>query len=477
VRLSIRSRLTLWNILALAAALIIFAALVYVLFRHALYEQTDRLLRIGIAQLKGDPGVETATDDRINYWIEEYRDHLHLFCVVYRANGSLHGHTAELALASIPTLPPNLGDRYEYDADLPGIGRQRVMAERQRLGGQEYVVLLLAPLESVDAHLASMRTVLLTSGLVVLLLLGVLAYWLARKALAPVTRLRRSLDAISADHLDQRLAMPNPDDELGLLAQTINAMITRLDRSFAEVRRFTADASHELRTPLTALRSEVEVALRKQLSTPEHLQLLGSLLEELGRMTRLTDQLLVLSRRDAGVEHFESAPLDLGGLVAEVIDTMQPIADSKEVQLKVDAQEDVQALGDKGRLRQVFINLLDNALKYTPEGGTVTVRVEKRNLAGTVTVEDTGIGIPKEHVPYVFDRFYRVDKARTRAEGGTGLGLSIAQSIVKAHGGTIEISSCPDQGTVCTVWFPPVLTTQSGTSGTEVLSESSTEAG
>lgn len=455
MRLNIRTRLTLWNVLALAAVLAIFATLVYLLFRHALYEQTDRLILNGLGQLQGDPRVETAADERIDHWIEEYRDHLHLLCVIYRPDGSVLAHTPELAPEDVPPLPADLGKRKEYDVDLPGIGRQRVIAERQRLGGKEFIVLLFAPLGSVHGQLGRMRVVLLTAGLLVLALPGVLAYWLARKALAPIDRLRRSADAITADRLDQRLVVPNPHDELGLLAQTINAMIARLERSFAEVRRFTADASHELRTPLTALRSEVEVALRKQLSAPEHQQLLGSILEELGRMSRLTDQLLTLSRRDAGVEHFASTPLDLHALVAGVVDAMQPLAESKGLWLRLQGEASVQVLGDEGRLRQVFINLLDNALKYTPEGGTVTVRLGKRDLSATVAVEDTGIGIPPEHLPHVFDRFYRVDKARSREEGGTGLGLSIAQSIVKTHGGTIEIASFPSKGTVCTVRLPP----------------------
>jgi heavy metal sensor kinase len=456
MRLSIRWRLTVWNTLALGAVLAVFAALVYLLFRQALYEQTDRLLRAGFGQLQNDPRIETATNERINDWIEEFRDHQHFFCVVYRPDGSVQARTPELAPESVPPLPVSAGERGEYDADLPGIGRQRIMVEHLRLGGRDFIVLLLAPLDAVDHELGHMSVVLLTAGLLALVLSGILAYWLARQALGPVDRLRRAADAITAERLDQRLAIPNPHDELGLLAQTINAMIARLERSFAEVRRFTADASHELRTPLTALRTEVEVALRKQLSTAEHQQLLGSLLEELGRMSRLTDQLLTLSRRDAGVEHIASGPLNLHALVSGVVDAMQPLAESKGLWLQLYGDGPVRILGDEGRLRQVFINLLDNALKYTPEGGTVTVRVGKRNLSGTVAVEDTGIGIPPEHLPQIFDRFYRVDQARTRAEGGTGLGLSIAQSIVKAHGGTIEIASSPGQGTVCAVALPTI---------------------
>jgi heavy metal sensor kinase len=322
------------------------------------------------------------------------------------------------------------------------------------LGGRDFVVLLLAPLEAVDHELAEVRAVLLTAGPAALLLAAAFGYWLARKSLAPVDRLRRAADAITAEDLSRRLPVLNPDDEFGRLTRTINAMIARLERSFAEVRRFTADASHELRTPLTVLRSEVEVALGKPLPPADQQELLGTVLEELGRMSRLTDQLLTLSRRDAGVEHFEPVPLDLAALAAGVVEAMRPLAEARGVQLSLDKEGAAVVVGDEGRLRQVVINLLDNALKYTPEGGRVGVGVETKGGNALVTVRDTGIGIPAEHLPHVFERFYRVDKARSREQGGTGLGLSISKSIVTAHGGGIELTSAPGEGTTCVIALP-----------------------
>ena len=453
MRSSIRWRLTFWITLALMIVLTCFAALVYGMLRHALYEQTDRFLQSGFGLIREDSRNETATDERLRYWIEEYKNHQNLLCVIYRQDGTLLARTAGLAEESLPPHAAT-GDPQVYDALLPRIGRQRVMAEPIRFGEQECVVVLMASMETVDHELEELRTIFITAGLSALLLSAGLAYWLARKALAPVDRIRRSTDAITADRLDQRLVAVNPHDELGLLTQTINAMIGRLERSFVEIRRFTADASHELRTPLTILRTEVEIALGKSLTIADHQQQLGNILEELVRMSRLTDQLLTLSRRDAGVEQFDSAVLDLHLLVAGVVDAMQPLADAKGVFLQIDGADAVQVVGDEGRLRQVFINLLDNALKYTSGGGKVAVRVERRDRFSVVIVEDSGIGIPAEHLPRVFDRFYRVDKARSRSEGGTGLGLSIAQSIVKAHGGVIEMASTVGEGTVCTVTFP-----------------------
>ncbi len=450
MRLSIRWRLTLWITLALAVVLTCFAVLVYAMLRQALYEQTDRLLRTGLGQLKADPNVERAAEERFPYWIEDFQEHQGLLCAIYRADGTLVARTAGLT-ESLPPLPRQVSNPWVEDEQLPDIGRHRVMAERMRLGGKEFVVLLLAPLEAVDRELQSVRSVLLAAGPATLLLSAGLAYWLARKALAPVDRIQRSTSAVTADRLDQRLPVDNPHDELGRLTQTINAMIGRLERSFAEIRRFTADASHELRTPLTALRTQVEVALGQSLTPGEQQQLLSNVLEELVWMSRLTEQLLTLSRTDAGVEQFPLVPLSLDSVVAGVVETMRPLAESKQILLQLDAKGPIQVAGDEGPLRRLFINLLDNALKYTPAGGIVSVQVSVRGQAVTVAVSDTGIGIPPEHLPHVFERFYRVDRARTRAEGGTGLGLSIAQSIVQAHAGTIEITSTLGRGTSCIV--------------------------
>jgi heavy metal sensor kinase len=462
VRLSIRWRLTLWNSLAFGGMLACFAGLVYGLLRHALFEQTDRVLQGGLAQLRGDSWAKTATAERVRYWIEESKEHQDLLSVVYHFDGSLYARTPELAEDSVPPPPLGPGDHWVYDVRLPAVGRQRVMADRMRLGDQELLVMLLAPLEGIDHELEEVRSILFAAGPVALLLSGGLAYWLARKALAPVERLRQATNAITVDRLDQRLPTQNPHDELGLLTETINEMIARLEGSFTEIRRFTADSSHELRTPLTALRTEVEVALSKPLTLADAIVVLGDVLEELVRMSRLTDQLLTLSRRDAGVERFVPSLLDLHALVAGVVDAMRPLAEAKEVLLRLDGESPVPVAGDEGRLRQVFINLVDNAVKYTPTGGSVTVRVGQRSRAAIVAIEDTGIGIPAEHAPRVFDRFYRVDKARTRAEGGTGLGLSIARSIVVAHGGSIDLASVPGKGTTCTVTL--ALDDEGGTS-------------
>jgi two-component system heavy metal sensor histidine kinase CusS len=455
MRLSVRWRLTLWNTLGLAVMLLAFAGLVYALLRHALYEQIDRKLLGAFGQLEQDWRTAAEPDERLRYWIYEWREHENLSAVAYDAEGKVRARTEELAPDSVPPAAVLAGNEHRLqDRDIPILGRQRVLEGGVRLGDRPSTVVVMAPLEEVDHELGELRTVLLTAVPAVLVLSGGLGYVLARKALAPIERLRRSTQEITADRLDRRLPVVNPQDELGRLTETLNAMIARLERSFAEIRRFTADASHELRTPLTAIRTEAEVALAKPLGLADHQQLLGSILEECDRLTRLADQLLALAREDARAARHAHEPVDLAGLVGDVTETMRPVAEVKGLGLRVEASEPVSVRGDAGRLREVFFNVLDNGIKYTPEGGEVEIRLGRHGPEAVVTVRDTGIGIPAEHVPHVFDRFYRVDKARSRAEGGTGLGLSIAQSIVVAHGGCIELASTPGQGTTCTVRLP-----------------------
>jgi heavy metal sensor kinase len=466
MRLSIRWRLTLWNVLALAVVLVGFSALVYGLLAQALYERVDRSLNAELAELETDGRMATQRDERLRHWIYEFKEHENISCVVYDSAGKIHERTVELAADAIPPFPAvSSGQRVHANATLPIIGHQRTLVSRLTLGGQEFTILLLAPLEEVDRELAELLSALALAVPFAIVVAGGIAYWLARTSLAPVQQLNCMTQEITAERLNRRLPVANPHDELGQLANTINAMIARLEQSFTEIRRFTADASHELRTPLTAIRTEAEVALAKPLGVTEHQQLLGSILEECARLTRLTDQLLSLAREDAGGSANASRDaqvpqVDLKGLVGSVAETMRPLADSKDLRLHLNSPADhagdgvITVPGDAARLREVFFNLLDNSIKYTPSGGEVHIQVSRNGGEATVTVRDTGIGIAAEHVPHVFDRFYRVDEARSRAEGGTGLGLSIARSIVLAHGGRIELDSSPERGTTCTVRLP-----------------------
>lgn len=455
-RLSIRWRLTLWNTVALAVLLIAVGSLVYALLRHALYEQLDRVLTAQYRELQQDDRIAADRENRVRHWIDEFYSHVGVYTVVYDSEGKVYARTGQLADQSIPSSPSDAIDQPHFDSrELPLIGRQRMMTRSFDAGDKRLVVTLMLPLEDTDRELQQVATVLLAVLPFSLVLAGAVGYVLARRALAPVEQLRRATDEITAERLSQRLDVPNPNDELGRLGQTVNAMIARLERSFAEIRRFTADASHELRTPISVIRTETEVAMKNPPDAEQYQSLASSILEECDLLAKLTDQLLTLSREDAGITPCESERLDFSELVREAANMMRPLAESKQQTLSVDAPDHVPLVGEAARLRQIVYNLLDNAIKYTPDGGRIDVEVGKQDEMIALVVRDTGIGIAADHLPHVLQRFYRVDKARSREEGGTGLGLSIVDSIVAAHGGHVSISSTPGEGTTCTVVLPP----------------------
>jgi heavy metal sensor kinase len=483
MRLTIHWRLTLWNTLALGVVLLGIGGLVHVLMLRtqqridealqmritATVQRLDQALAGELGHLHQDDPQSGIAMQRLRYWMGEFKEHHNYYCVVYEPGGQVLARTEEMPAASVPAVPALPPPEGAYaDQTVAALGRQRLLASRLKVEGRDCIVLLLGSLEDVDRERSAVehergeiasefrqaRAVLLTSLPLALLLAGGLGYWLARKALLPMKQLHRLTEDITADHLDRRLPVLHSHDELGRLAQTINAMIARLERSFAEIRRFTADASHELRTPLTALRAETESALSQPRSDLEYQQFLASILEESERLTRLTEQLLMLAREEGGGARPHLATVALNAIVAQVTEMMRPLAEAQGLRLELTATTAVMVAGDEARLRQVFFNLLDNAIKYTSAGGRVVVDVSQRDLQAIVRVCDSGIGIAAEHLPFVFDRFYRVDKARTRAEGGTGLGLSIVKSIVVAHGGAVAVMSTLGQGTTLSVTLP-----------------------
>jgi len=246
------------------------------------------------------------------------------------------------------------------------------------------------------------------------------------------------------------------DDELGRLARTFNAMLDSLEQSFEQIRKFTADASHELKTPLTVLRGQIELGLQQERSPEEYQDILVSALEEIGRLSKITSNLLMLSKADVGQVQINYEKVDLRELVRDISENLSLVADEKGVALNwPDEKEPLEVEGDRVRLSQLVTNLVDNAIHYTENGGSVTVRTGAANaFFAFIEVRDTGIGISKEDLGKIFDRFFRADKARTRRESGSGLGLSIVKWIVDAHGGKIEVQSELGKGTSFTVFIP-----------------------
>src|SRR5262249_34446616 len=268
---------------------------------------------------------------------------------------------------------------------------------------------------------------------------GVGGYLLARRALAPVDRMAERARLINAERLNDRLPVNNPDDELGRLATVFNETLTRLESSFDQMRRFTSDASHELRTPLTAIRSVGEVGLRGRRDEAAYREIIGSMLEEVDRLALLVDRLLMLSRADTGKAQLSADVVDIPDLAEEIAEQLSVLAEEKNQSIKVRFDAVPRWTGDRVMLRQALLNLVDNAIKYSPVGGKIEIRVEQSPDGTVIDVTDTGPGIPIELRSRVFDRFYRVDKARSRENGGTGLGLAIAKWAVEVNGGRLTL--------------------------------------
>lgn len=302
------------------------------------------------------------------------------------------------------------------------------------------------------------RTVLVILLLAIPLALALASYGgkiLADAVLGPVDRITRAAQTIGARNLKQRVEVPASHDELARLAETFNQMIARLDDAFERERRFTDDASHELRTPLTVLRSDIEIALRRERTAEEYQRVLQRALDEIVRLCRLVDDLLMLSRSDTGRLTLELVPLSLGDLCRDIGDHLQPLIEERGLHLTLEIPESpIVVSGDQRRLKQLLLNLLDNAIKFTPAGGQITVGLSQREGRAVVEISDTGCGIAPEDLPHIFERFYRRrQKARDQASG-SGLGLAIARWIVEAHGGNISVTSEPGKGSTFTFDLP-----------------------
>ncbi|MGZ3672666.1 MAG: ATP-binding protein, partial [Bdellovibrionota bacterium] len=296
---------------------------------------------------------------------------------------------------------------------------------------------------------------LMCFGIPLVVVLSALAgYFLARRALSPIALIAEKAKRISADNLSERIQTNNPKDELGQLAEVFNQVFTRLEGSFRQIRRFTADAAHELRTPLSAIRTMGEVALRNEGDAGLYRDCIAKMLEESGRLQDLCENLLTLSKAEAGTLILTLKKVDLVSFVREVASLLEVLGEEKQLSLFLALPKRLEATIDPVWMRQAFVNLLDNAMKFSAPGGSVTVEAGENSEGQFLRVKDRGPGIPPEHLPRLFERFYRVDQGRARAAGGAGLGLSIAKGIVEAHGGTLSVESTLGAGTAVTIFIP-----------------------
>jgi heavy metal sensor kinase len=449
---NVRSRLTFWYVLVLASLLALYAGIASLFLFLSLREDFDQNLLEDMETVEGMLAKEAngrvslhashpdAAEPRIGHFIEVWSPE---GLLLYRS-AALQGQ----ALGGPPSADEGVQDSTPSTARLSNGTRVRLASGVYHVEDQRVVLRVAYSEERLWRELREFGGVLVLGFPIAVLLAGFGGYALARKFLAPIDSMATQAKKISADRLADRLSVENPEDELGKLGTVFNQVLGRLEAAFDQLRRFTADASHELRTPLTAIRSVGEVALQDQRSPEEYRDVIGSMLEEVDRLTRLAESLLALSRADTGHIHLQLEDIALVDLARDASSVVEVLAEEKQQRIDVEGDATLLVSVDRLILRQAIVNLLDNAIKYSPPGSQIRVRVGSgADELVFLEVVDQGNGIPSEHQPYVFDRFYRVDRARTREWGGAGLGLSITRWAVEAHGGELTVKSEEGHGT------------------------------
>ncbi len=449
----VRTRLTLWYVAVLSGVLAVYIASTLLFMRVSLHRQLDEGLRAAFGHLvdrltSGPEGAMAVTGSAGSGDPGSLAE-------VWSPAGELLYRSPRLGTQVLgrpePTIPPSGSIN---NLTLANGTPLRVLSQRHAIGDRDVVIRVGVSEENLHHEWRELLTGIAFGLPAAILIAGFAGDWLARRALRPLERMASHAERLTADNLGERLPVENPDDELGQMARAFNLSLARLEASFAQLRRFTADASHELRTPLTAIRAVGEVALQDRRDADHYRDAIGSMLEEVDRLSHLVGSLLVLSRADTGVglHRQEAGLLDL---TRESAALLEILAEEKGQRIDVRGDPSVKADVDRLILRQALINLIDNAIKYSPRGGTIGIDI-RRDPEGrsVIEVSDEGPGIPEAHRSKVFERFYRVDKARSRDEGGAGLGLSIALWAVKAHGGEIEVSSEEGRGSTFRVVLP-----------------------
>lgn len=453
--LPIRIRLTAWYFGVLALSLVLFGGVAFFSMRKSIETTMDESLReraAGIQEL-----MEHVLPEGPERLEDELREHSEL-----RAEGDL-SQVCDEAGRWIYRSP--LMKRYDvpllemsglklYDLERLGLPL-RVLATTVRVGARTYGVQVASPMDDFNEALDHFRRVLLSLIPVLLLLASAGGYWMSRRALAPVDEIIQAAERISSTNLSSRVAVPQSCDELQRLSETLNGMLDRLEAAFKRITQFTADASHELRTPVALMRTTAELSLRKPRPEAEYREALTQILRELETTSALIENLMLLARTDSGVEALQFAPVDLSATLRQACQQGRVLAEGKHISFQEQiGRGPVVAEGDAGALQRLFLILVDNAVKYTPPGGSVTVSLADSNGFAVAEIRDTGIGIGEADLPHIFERFYRADKARSPEVRGVGLGLSIGRWIAEAHGGVIQVESLSGQGSAFRVRLP-----------------------
>lgn len=457
---SIRVRLTAWYALLLAIALLAADAVTYVVARKQIERSTDAALVATTRNLISGLRDEVEEGDgalrlrSANELLAEFRDD-DRGVVLLNADGSeFAAHQTPVARSLDRGLLRRLAAAHRFG--LITAGSARLCVAPATFGSQSFVVAIAQSLARQEETLEDLRTAMLATLPVALLVASLGGYFLARKSLAPVVRMSEKARAIGATNLSERVEVANPRDELGELAATLNELLSRLDRSFSDQRRFMADASHELRTPVAILQGELDVTLsRDDRNADDYRESLEVMHRTVRRLTRIVRDLFLLARSDAGDIPLKREPLYAGDLVTQTARAYKTVAAERGVSVVAECADDLPIDGDEDLLQRMIGNLIENAIRHTRAGTEVRVRCSVENERARIEVSDRGAGIPAECREQVFDRFFRVDPARTVSSGsGAGLGLPIARWIAEVHGGSLWLDRSGDDGSVFVAALP-----------------------
>jgi heavy metal sensor kinase len=456
--LRLRIRLTLWFsasvLLILLPVIGVIASIQWQAMRGALDHHLTEDLEVAAQMLSPRDGtliwrVDDETDPGYDAgprrWVE-----------VYGASGELRFVRGAPEAPDIRSALPGLADAPEepFTTLTPAGAHVRLLTVRRVIGGQAYTIRVARGEDALRASHRRLLLILAVFGPMAVGLAAAVGYGISGRMLTPLATMAERARVISAERLDERLPVGNPDDELGQLATVFNETFERLQASFDRLRRFTADVSHELRTPLTAIRSVGEVGLGEARTIEDHQEVIGSMLEEADRLAHLVETLLTLSRWESGRVAARQDPVDLAGITRLVAGQLSVLADERNVALTVAPSAPLEAQGDEMMLRQAVGNVIDNAIKFTPPGRRVAITFVTTPDEHQIIVADEGPGIPADRRPEVVERFYRLDRDREQGTDGAGLGLSIVQWAVTAQGGRLERGDAPGGGTRVTIALP-----------------------
>jgi heavy metal sensor kinase len=455
-------KMTLWYIFTFSLSALIICGFFYLRLKHQLLKEIDQFLLDETKEMERVLSWEPKETNFLMRFEDEVmaRKYYPFFFQILDQDGKplyVSKEFQEIGYVANEQVLTNARKARETREEVHSLGGRRtfriITTPIHRDGKLTEIIQLGTHLRFVRKNLVNFRNNILIA-LPIILVLGALGGWaLARRSLAPIGYIASKARSISSQNLGERLTPRGIGDEMDDLIGTINEMIARLESSFKRMAEFTADASHELKTPLCALRGEAELLLSKERTTGEYQEVLSHFVEQFDHLNQMINDLILLSKFDATQAELKTDVLRLDFLIQDLCHLFRVLAEQKNIVLEMGTIEEVTVIGDKVRLQQLFTNLIDNAIKYTPKG-FVRVTVEKNQGVALIKIKDTGIGIPREEQERIFKRFYCVDKSRSRETGGVGLGLSIAEWIAHAHQGRIEVDSELDQGSTFTVYLP-----------------------